>query len=364
MKQPFLKILLHIIIWAVFLSLPTLFMPRFQHGGDLHHMAERHDHYDDHTAPGGTDHGIPHQHHWHQRSMPEDLVSPSRLANGAVLIAVFYFNYLIVIPMFYMRRRYGWVTVLSLICLTVLVLVNMVTMPKMGHHTPSGLSMLGPSHNIFMFLIVFIASYAIFLYNQWQMITKEKLNTEISFLKAQINPHFLFNTLNSIYSLTLTKSDKAPDAVVKLSGMMRYTISDAHESYVPLEKEITYIRNYIELQKLRLAEKVRITFDTDGDMDTSNIAPFILIPFIENAFKFGVNPEEDSEIVITIHTKAGNLELRVFNKKVYVQHKEEGTGLGIENTRRRLNLLYPGRHALSIRDTDEDFTVLLIIDLV
>jgi len=190
------------------------------------------------------------------------------------------------------------------------------------------------------------------------------LQTEISFLKAQINPHFLFNTLNSIYSLSISKSDAAPDAVVKLSNMMRYSVSEANQNFVSLSKEIEYISNYIELQRLRVTDKIKINYEISGDVEGKQIAPFLLIPFVENAFKHGVNSEEDSDIGIKIDIGSDGLLLKVANKKVTVHiGKDTGIGLGIETTRKRLRLLYPGRHKLDITDNNDSFRILLQIDL-
>ena len=201
-------------------------------------------------------------------------------------------------------------------------------------------------------------------YEQWQTTKEQMLNTEISFLKAQINPHFLFNTLNSIYALTLVKSEKAPDAVVKLSGMMRYAVSEASQSQVSLSKEVSYITNYIELQKLRITDKIVITFDVIGDPENKQIAPFLLIPFVENAFKYGVNSEENSDIWIRIEINEDDLQMQIENNKVFVRKdKNYGTSLGIKNTKERLHLMYPGKHLLKIRDGKYDFSVSLYIKL-
>ena len=188
------------------------------------------------------------------------------------------------------------------------------------------------------------------------------LNTEISFLKAQINPHFLFNTLNSIYALTLVRSEHAPDAVVKLSGMMRYAVSEANLSQVSLSKEVSYISNYIELQKLRITDKIVITFEVAGDVEGKNIAPFLLIPFVENAFKYGVNAEENSDIWIKIEINEFDLLMQIENNKVFVRKdKNYGASLGIKNTKKRLQILYPGTHVLKIKDGKYDFIVSLYI---
>ena len=137
------------------------------------------------------------------------------------------------------------------------------------------------------FLLVIALAFLIKITNRLNEINTEKRNAEVSYLKAQINPHFLFNTLNSLYALTLQKSNEAPIAVLKLSGIMRYVVTESNREYVPLEKELNYIKDYIALQKLRLDPNVSLVFEIDGEPFGKAIAPLLLIPFIENAFKYG-----------------------------------------------------------------------------
>lgn len=193
---------------------------------------------------------------------------------------------------------------------------------------------------------------------------RDKLDAELSYLKAQINPHFLFNTLNSIYSLALQKSDDAANAVVKLSGMMRYVLTESQRESVSLEKEINYIKDYVELQKLRLGNAVRLDFNISGNAAQKQIAPLLLIPFIENAFKHGVNAEENSEIEIEINVTESAVNLFVKNNKVNVDNTTDvKTGLGVENTKNRLILLYPDKHHLTIDDNPLSFAVSLSINI-
>lgn len=193
---------------------------------------------------------------------------------------------------------------------------------------------------------------------------RDKLDAELSYLKAQINPHFLFNTLNSIYSLALQKSDDAANAVVKLSGMMRYVLTESQRESVSLEKEINYIKDYVELQKLRLGNAVRLDFNISGNAAQKQIAPLLLIPFIENAFKHGVNAEENSEIKIEINVTESAVNLFVKNNKVNVDNTTDvKTGLGVENTKNRLILLYPDKHHLTIDDNPLSFAVSLSINI-
>jgi LytS/YehU family sensor histidine kinase len=219
-------------------------------------------------------------------------------------------------------------------------------------------------HNLVFFLGMVFFSLMLQINNRWRKAEKEKLKAELSYFKAQINPHFLFNSLNTIYSLAIQKADNTPEAVVKLSGMMRYVISDASHDFVPLENEISYITDYIELQKIRFGDTVTIDYQPCDPGPVKYIAPLILIPFIENAFKFGVNPEADSLIVIMINITGPELHLHVFNIKVSIRQESETVGgLGISNARQRLALLYPDNHRLLIDDAEDKFTVDLYITL-
>jgi len=195
-------------------------------------------------------------------------------------------------------------------------------------------------------------------------IREEKLSSEISYLKAQINPHFLFNTLNSIYSLAIQKSDLAPIAVVKLSAIMRYVTSDAQKDKVSLEKELNYMLDYIDLQKMRFGETLNLNYKVNGSWANKQIAPLLLVPFVENAFKYGVNPEKESSVNIEVTIEGMNLIMQVDNAILNMKRDDQYEGgLGLENTKNRLQLLYPGKHVLRITETQTDFSLYLKIDL-
>ena len=191
---------------------------------------------------------------------------------------------------------------------------------------------------------------------------KSKLNTELTLLKHQLNPHFLFNTLNSIYSLALTRSDKTPEAVMMLSDMMRYVIQDVEQETVPLQAELDYITQYVALQKIRLSEKSPVEMSVTGDPAPYHIAPMILVPFIENAFKFGTSSHEEAPISIALFSGNGQLRFTVSNR-VFPGRDQQGTfGIGIQNTRQRLELIYPGKHCLDISDDGQQFRIHLEIN--
>jgi hypothetical protein len=298
----------------------------------------------------------------------------------ALLIVFFYLNYFYLIPKFYFTKKYASFTLLMLFCFAiVVVLPHLLTHPSFrpqhGMPPPMGPNDHGgpPPFNrgrfsfffdntqhIFLFFAVFFFSLLLRINNLWKQTEKEKLHAELSFLRAQANPHFLFNALNSIYSLSLEKSDDAPASVLKLSGMMRYVLNEATNDFVSLEDEILYVKNYIALQRVRFGDAIQLSFDIKGITENVKIAPLMLIPFVENAFKYGVNAEEHSKIDIEISCDEKNIMLYVFNNKVTVQHAtNEQSGLGIGNTRKRLNLLYPSSHQLTIRDNRESFSVTL-----
>lgn len=207
-------------------------------------------------------------------------------------------------------------------------------------------------------------SYLLKMNQRFSELKNEKLSAEVSYLKAQINPHFLFNTLNSLYALTLQKSDEASKAVLKLSGIMRYVVVESSKEHVSLSKEINYIEDYIELQKLRLDESVNLKVNIEGDSNNKQIAPLVLIPFIENAFKYGINPDEQSYISILIKIFENELYLEVENSIVNAEISEEfKTEQGIENTLKRLEFIYPKKHQFRVFESETVYTIQLKIYL-
>ncbi len=205
------------------------------------------------------------------------------------------------------------------------------------------------------------------LQNEKRELQSQNLQSELNFLKAQINPHFFFNTLNNLYALTLKKSDLAPEIVLRLSEMMRYMLYESNESEVTLEKEIKYVKNYIELERLRQAAKFKIDFQLTGKLNGQKIAPLMFIPFLENSFKHGLDKQIDSGYVnIRLQLDESMVILDIENSKPLVpalNNEKTSGGIGLENVKRRLNLLYPNKHNLNIENDSTSFKVLLNIEL-
>lgn len=227
--------------------------------------------------------------------------------------------------------------------------------------------------NLLFYLFFTGISVAYFLGKNWwrneqirQQLAQEKLASELNFLKSQINPHFLFNTLNNLYALAERHgNDDLSKGITGLSGLMRYMLHDGRAERVPLEKEVHFIESLIEMQQLRLGEDddVLIAFDVEGELKNREIAPLILLPFVENAFKHGIRFREACFIKINLKTEANALIFSVKNS-VFEKTKnvhDEPNGIGLKNVKRRLELLYHGRHKLEIREEGSTFSVRLTI---
>ena len=188
--------------------------------------------------------------------------------------------------------------------------------------------------------------------------------SELALLRSQVNPHFLFNTLNNIYSLVYKKSEDAPEAVMKLSSIMRYMLYDATSDKVLLEKEIEYLKSFIELQKLRLRQQDFVEINIHGVVNGRTIAPMLLIPFVENAFKHSSKNAPNPGILINLIIEPQQIQFIVTNhiKKSSDVPGDPSGGIGLHNIQRRLDLLYPGKHSLVITEDQDIFSVKLIIE--
>lgn len=211
----------------------------------------------------------------------------------------------------------------------------------------------------------------VLVYQWWKQqndivsLEKEKSTAELNALKNQVNPHFLFNTLNALYALGIAeKGEKTADGIAKLGTLMRYNLNDAKSDFIPLKKELDYLEKYIELQQLRVTSNndLRINIEKE-ESENYQIAPMLLIPFIENAFKFGVSATEPTVIDLKIQTTSNSLTMELYNTIIKNRQQIEGNGIGLSNTRKRLAHLYPNQYELIIEEAPNEFEVHLTIPL-
>jgi len=351
LKKKIPTFLIHLFIWVALFSLPLLFRPHFGPGPQGRHMP------------------------W--------LIPLPIWTNNIFMLIAFYTNLLLLMPRFFDKKKWGIYVFFSCIFLAISFLLPSISraadhffgqnmMHDMGHmnHSPRGFEFRQFSF-IYMFAIVWAISMVFFLFEKLQeslrrseRIYATALQSELSFLKAQVNPHFLFNTLNNIYALTLKKSDDASLAVMKLSNLMRKITTDSGVDFVPFEEEESFIHDYIELQELRLTGKTKVNYELVGKYNSLSIAPRILIPFIDNAFKFGVSNRFNSEIKIRFEFIDKSMYFTIQNAIHPLGGESlESSGVGLENSQRRLDLLYKDKYILKITKTPEIYHVLLKIEL-
>jgi two-component system, LytTR family, sensor kinase len=224
--------------------------------------------------------------------------------------------------------------------------------------------------DISLFFVIYLsASGLLHLARSWfqvQELKQEKTSAELKALKSQLNPHFLFNSLNSIYSLARKNSHLVPEKIVQLSDLMRHIIYESDVEFIPLKKEAEMIKNYIELQNLRTSEPETIKMEIAGDVRGKRIAPLLFLPFVENSFKHGLKGGTNNSYVrIKIETTARYLLFNIENSKGknYEVADSKYKGIGIENVKKRLELIYPGKHSLVISDNENRFEVNLQIQM-
>ena len=345
--------------------------------------------------------------------LPEEyLFSPRRTFTLLTALLFFYLNYFIFIPKFLVQKKF---IAFSLIILASLALsygassiTNIYTLssnPQNPRLTQKNIERynekndMGPSQRrrykrtttfpfsrfapqilntpgkranvgaVSLVIFAFLFSTSIKITQEWyrnekqkQEIMNQQLVSELSFLKSQVNPHFLFNTLNGIYSLANKKSDKTPGAIVTLSELMRHMLYESEKEFVDLDKEIEYLSNYIDLQKLRLSDDALVSFSIKGSMIGKMIKPMILIPFIENAFKHGV-AADGTDIQIDINIGEADLSLNVKNSLSKSNTKDSTPGIGLTNIKKRLDLHYPDCYNLKIAQKDDRYVVELFLKL-
>lgn len=301
---------------------------------------------------------------------------------AAMLIA--YVNMYVLFPRFFNKKQYLAYCAWALLLLFVASVLSRTLTEKVVE--PLFFPEETTPENIFVWYMLFkgmlwflspvlLLTLVIQIFKQWftqeqqhQEIAREKLNAELNFLKAQVHPHFLFNTLNNLYSLTLQASPAAPLTVLKLSELMSYMLYDSQSAMVSLSKEINHIRNYVELEKIRYGNRLDVSVNVSGEIVGKQIAPLLLIPFAENAFKHGISNETDNVwVTIDIKEKAGWLNVKVENSRtedgISATDKNSSSGIGLQNVLRRLDLLYPGSHQLELKKEPDRYMVDLKIKI-
>ncbi|MEJ7691369.1 histidine kinase [Daejeonella sp.] len=297
---------------------------------------------------------------------------------GIVNISIFYINYLFILPTFLDRKKYLWCGLAILFVVIFFAFIKcglayyfydiIITRVSGKRKWVLNFWEYFLSATLVSCFFIFLSTILKFIIDWFRNekiksnLENEKLISELAFLKSQINPHFLFNSLNNIYSLAYQKSDKTPEAVLKLSEIMRYMLYESNENLVKLDDEIRYVENYIELQRLRFKDTVYIKFEIDGDTHDKKITPLVLISFVENAFKHGIATDKDNPLTIVLNVTSNKLFFQVINKKSNL-NKDETGGIGLQNVKRRLDLLYKGEYRLHIEDNEAVYNCELYLDL-
>lgn len=290
-------------------------------------------------------------------------------------IAASYFTVYVLLEKFLMNKKFFWFIVLLPLSIAFFIIAQramgyFITLPLFHPDSPSrNLSFwdFNPFFKLINIYSVVVLFAAIKLIKFWFMDQKQKAElesknkiSEMAMLRSQLNPHFLFNTLNNIDTLVFTNQQKASDAIIKLSDILRSVIYESDEM-VPLNKEIEYLKNYIDLQSLRLKNKNFVQFNYENTCFSKKIAPMILIPFVENAFKHGFKNTSSPGIIIDLACNKNTIIFKIVNKnnKHMEINKDTTPGVGLKNTKRRLELIYGNNFQLQLLDGDEEYLVKL-----
>jgi two-component system LytT family sensor kinase len=348
-SRSIIRILLHILAWTILLGIPLYLIKRWDAGKDFV---------------------------W--------VYYTNTLISGAI----FYISYLGLIPRFFFKNRVKYYVSVAILIVGFYLISDqsnklifkyipdqkrMEETNKPPREEPHGRP---PFRQIHLFNYAFTSIFLVFFSLGLRMIErnetiekrqkeleKEKLNSELAFLKSQISPHFFFNTLNNIYSLIGINTEDAQNAVLKLSKLMRYLLYDSEQGLSPLSSEIDFMNNYIDLMRLRMSEKVKLHVDFPSKYESTTIPPLLFIPFIENAFKHGISYRDKSFIDIGMEVEKEWITFTCRNSIVKPVNETgtDSSGIGLDNVSKRLSLLYPGMHELTIDKSNAAFHVVLKI---
>lgn len=311
-----------------------------------------------------------------------------QITMSLLLVLIFYFNMLWAVPKVLLNGK-PWFYLLSILLLGVLFtgfliyLDTLLSIPELMHkafkpdmpYVPKGRRISYDLFNLLLMFLIIGISTSVASVQKWQKdesvrreLDRQRVNTELSYLKSQINPHFFFNTLNNIYSLTNLDVKKAQEAILKLSRMMRYVLYENQKDETMLSREVSFINDYIELMKMRISSKVNIDIQIQEPKHDLVIAPMLLLPFLENCFKHGISSQHESTILIKLEVMGDTLFFETKNHIFPINPESpeaKENGIGLVNTMRRLSLLYPNKHRLKFGkdDSNQEYWVNLTIDL-
>ncbi|HMI01370.1 MAG TPA: histidine kinase [Pedobacter sp.] len=352
-KSKLITILVHVLVWSVFGIGIFFYLPIFS-GIDIHYLF------------------------WIRQ-----------VITFGLLVIAFYVNAFVLVPRFLLKNHPGYYIALIIGVVIAIVILDgwsdhlfnlhrffdeaflkRVMKQILAHRGENILQVF----TLVMSVLVLGISTSLAAVRKWQKdwqkreeLEKDKITSELSLLKAQINPHFFFNTMNNIYVLTQVDADLAGQAIHQLSRMMRYLLYETHQGHAMLSQEIAFVEDYINLMQLRLTEAVKVNIDIPVNFLDMPMAPMLLLPFLENAFKHGVRTTQQSHIDILILQRSSELDITIRNSvmKDNSVSLDTNSGIGLMNTRRRLDLLYPGKYKLEICElsADNEYIVHLILNL-
>lgn len=306
-----------------------------------------------------------------------DLATASNVLVTIILLCIsVYINLLWLIPSFFMKRKYLLFFILQMSNIFLFILLNFwVSSWFEGNGHPNFTTEIVAE---FILILIFLVITTLLKFTRdsitlqdvelkMKEVEKQKIEAELKVLKAQVNPHFFFNTLNSLYALTLDKSEKAPELILKLSELMRYVIYEAKEDVIPIRRQLEFLQNYVYLENLRAGESLKVNMQIRGQHTEVKIDPLLFIVFIENAFKHGLKVAEQMPYIDISFDLSNENKVLFFiqnNKEEYHGGKRLGQGgIGLENAKKRLQMLYPGKHDLKISETDDTYRVDLSISI-
>lgn len=368
-------VFVHVAIWIVYLYSPYFFRPSNNEFVRAEESRRRMPFRDSLNFPMHDTAFMPHAEGREPRpeAARRDLFNKFNLALDVIWVGLFYLNVFVLMPRMIYRKKYvAYISTLAGV-VVLLLLIHLLFFNSIGFRFPWGRG--GPPFPFvffkFMTILVCSASYKIIT----DKITEDKkakekenenLKTELSLLRSQVSPHFMFNVLNSMVYMARMKNDSLEPSLIKLSSLMRYMLYDADEDKVPLQSEIEYLENYIDLQKQRFDDSVQVNVKVNVDSMNHYIEPMLLIPFVENAFKHGTGMIEDASIDILLKVYKDELEFVVANKfnPLVKEVKDNVSGIGLNNVKRRLNLLYNNFHTIKIQEDGGKFIVSLFLKLL